>query len=187
MSPHPYPDIHHHNMYPKRPHQSRDQRADISRLLDPTYLSHSSSSAASSPDSVHAYVDTDGDLHDPDYRDFPLLVPAARRPAWEAATAYDADDAVLLDRRPASPRERRRAPHSQEYASYPSHAYPAPDNAREQPTRRRKLRPRSPRPTHSRSYDADCEFDHPWSFDPEEEDAPMDEPEPERAPSDEGA
>ncbi|KAI0310940.1 hypothetical protein OF83DRAFT_1178052, partial [Amylostereum chailletii] len=108
-------------------------------------------------------------------------------PAWEAATAYDADDAVLLDRRPASPRERRRAPHSQEYASYPSHAYPAPDNAREQPTRRRKLRPRSPRPTHSRSYDADCEFDHPWSFDPEEEDAPMDEPEPERAPSDEGA
>ncbi|KAK7693887.1 hypothetical protein QCA50_003460 [Cerrena zonata] len=44
---------------------------DISRLLDPAYSSASSSSTAASPS--RAYVDHRGDLHDPDYRDFPVL------------------------------------------------------------------------------------------------------------------
>ncbi|KAI0797503.1 hypothetical protein C8Q75DRAFT_3801 [Abortiporus biennis] len=50
--------------------------ADINRLLDPAYSSGSSSSSAGS--SSRAYVDHRGDLHDPDYRDFPLLPPTAR-------------------------------------------------------------------------------------------------------------
>ncbi|KAJ3484755.1 hypothetical protein NLI96_g5418 [Meripilus lineatus] len=51
--------------------------SDISRLLDPTYTSASSSS--SSPESPsRAYVDHRGDLHDPDYRDFPILRPTRR-------------------------------------------------------------------------------------------------------------
>ncbi|KAI0080517.1 hypothetical protein K474DRAFT_1704593 [Panus rudis PR-1116 ss-1] len=42
---------------------------DISRLLDPAYSSSTSSSPGSSS---RAYVDHRGDLHDPDYRDFPI-------------------------------------------------------------------------------------------------------------------
>ncbi|KAI0373087.1 hypothetical protein BV20DRAFT_921711, partial [Pilatotrama ljubarskyi] len=56
--------------------------ADISRLLDPAYASSSSSSSMSTTPSSHAqtraYVDHNGDLHDPDYRDFPVLRPASR-------------------------------------------------------------------------------------------------------------
>ncbi|KAJ7580723.1 hypothetical protein C8J56DRAFT_960709 [Mycena floridula] len=62
------------------------KRADISRLLDPTYASSSSSNSASSSSSTSwtvnqtkVYVDHDGDLHDPDYRHFPSL----SRPSWE--------------------------------------------------------------------------------------------------------
>ena len=46
---------------------SAARAAHISRILDPSY---SSSSASSS--NVHAYVDRNGDLHDPDYRHFPI-------------------------------------------------------------------------------------------------------------------
>ncbi|EMD38125.1 hypothetical protein CERSUDRAFT_113273 [Gelatoporia subvermispora B] len=57
--------------------------ADISRLLDPAYASPASSSGSSaSSSSAHpqprAYVDHQGDLHDPDFRDFPVLRPAPR-------------------------------------------------------------------------------------------------------------
>ncbi|KZT09552.1 uncharacterized protein LAESUDRAFT_674317, partial [Laetiporus sulphureus 93-53] len=70
-------------------HQSQyspsTRAADISRLLDPAYASASSSSGSStctSPtqhknDQTRAYVDRNGDLHDPDYRDFPVLSPQA--------------------------------------------------------------------------------------------------------------
>ncbi|KAI0314780.1 hypothetical protein OF83DRAFT_1174437 [Amylostereum chailletii] len=61
--------------------------APTSPTSSTAYLPHSSAAASSSPDSVHAYVDTDRD-----YCDLPLLVPTARRPAWEATTD---DDAVL--------------------------------------------------------------------------------------------
>ncbi|KAH9484501.1 hypothetical protein JR316_0003983 [Psilocybe cubensis] len=43
--------------------------ADISRILDPSYLP--SSSTRPSPTFTRAYVDKNGDLHDPDYRHFP--------------------------------------------------------------------------------------------------------------------
>lgn len=59
--------------------------ADISRLLDPAYASGSSSSSSSTTTPTHhrhgqtrAYVDRHGDLHDPDYRDFPVLPTTAR-------------------------------------------------------------------------------------------------------------
>ncbi|KAG6811709.1 hypothetical protein H0H92_006166 [Tricholoma furcatifolium] len=63
---------------------SRSPRAiHIDRLLDPAY---SSSSYASSS----AYVDPTGELHDPDYRQFPISKPTRRtsnytpsRPKWE--------------------------------------------------------------------------------------------------------
>jgi len=80
--------------------------ADISRILDPSY----SSSSSSSPQQYSAtvYVDHHGDLHDPDYRDFPPLHPKratasrspssssyspyATRPSWEFAEPYSPFD-----------------------------------------------------------------------------------------------
>ena len=59
--------------------------ADITRLLDPAYASGSSSSSSSTASPTHhkhgqtrAYVDRHGDLHDPDYRDFPVLQTTSR-------------------------------------------------------------------------------------------------------------
>lgn len=52
------------------------RQADISRLLDPAYASSSASSSSSTRGVIQptrAYVDHRGDLHDPDYRDFPVL------------------------------------------------------------------------------------------------------------------
>ena len=47
---------------------SKQHAADLSRLLDPSYCSTSTSKGYVSPE---AYVDPYGDLHDPDYRHFP--------------------------------------------------------------------------------------------------------------------
>ncbi|ETW86258.1 hypothetical protein HETIRDRAFT_415213 [Heterobasidion irregulare TC 32-1] len=99
--------------------------ADISRLLDPSY---SSSSSSSSPTSV--YVDHQGDLHDPDYRDFPAVhardLASRRRPTWERyndddhepfttqdedAYAYDADAFDERARLRAAARDIRRRSH----------------------------------------------------------------------------
>ncbi|TFK36401.1 hypothetical protein BDQ12DRAFT_249609 [Crucibulum laeve] len=73
---------------------------DISRLLDPTYSSQSTSASSAS-----VYVDHHGDLHDPDYRAFPLVNTQQQkrrsggasgyggRPRWEL---YD-EDALDVD------------------------------------------------------------------------------------------
>jgi len=105
---------------PKRNIQQRRQAkaADVSRLLDPSYLS---SSASSSPSSV--YADTDGNLHDPDYRYFPVVSPLPRRPAWERGGEDDDVDRDEFDERArlrsTSPRERRRARYSAYEQSLP--------------------------------------------------------------------
>jgi len=106
---------------PKRnfSHRRQGKAADVSRILDPSYLS---SSASSSPTSV--YADTDGNLHDPDYRFFPVVAPASpRRPSWERGGDDDEVDREEYDERArlrsASPRERRRARYSAYEQSLP--------------------------------------------------------------------
>ena len=85
-------------MYSSNKHQSR--AADISRILDPSYCSPSTSKAYVSPE---AYVDPYGDLHDPDYRHFPTSFPSSSsssstkrhnspRPHWELS--LDNENAV---------------------------------------------------------------------------------------------
>lgn len=68
---------HQHHHHHRRQYSPSTRAADISRLLDPAYASSSSSSSMSATPSPHAqtraYVDHNGDLHDPDYRDFPVL------------------------------------------------------------------------------------------------------------------
>lgn len=66
-------------------HSQPERAADISRLLDPSYSS--SSSGSSSSTHVHAYVDRHGELHDPDYRYFPVAAPAKRTTSPHRATA----------------------------------------------------------------------------------------------------
>lgn len=70
--------LHHHSSPSSRsPYHPNTRQADISRLLDPAYASSSSASTHSSSGNVRAYtrayVDHSGEMHDPDYRDFPVL------------------------------------------------------------------------------------------------------------------
>ena len=99
-------------------HRRQAKVADVSRLLDPSYLS---SSTSSSPTSV--YADTDGNLHDPDYRYFPVVAPLPSRPAWERGGEDDDVNREEFDERArvrsASPRERRRARYSAYEQSLP--------------------------------------------------------------------
>ncbi|GJE87013.1 hypothetical protein PsYK624_030960 [Phanerochaete sordida] len=64
-------------------YQPNTRQADISRLLDPAYASSSSHAAHSSSGNVRAstrvYVDHTGEMHDPDYRDFPVLPPRQQK------------------------------------------------------------------------------------------------------------
>jgi hypothetical protein len=136
--------------HPKRNLSQRRQAkaADVSRLLDPSYLS---SSASSSPTSV--YADTDGNLHDPDYRYFPVVAPIPRRPAWESGGEEDDVDREEFDEqariRSASPRERRRARYSayEQSLPYARRSFEEIIEERARQTRvRQKLRSRSHSP-----------------------------------------
>src|SRR5258707_5128831 len=147
-------------------HRQQAKAADVSRLLDPSYLS---SSASSSPTSV--YADTDGNLHDPDYRYFPVVAPVPRRPAWERGGEDDDVDREQFDERArlrsASPRERRRARYSAYEQSLPyarrSFEEIMVERARQTPVRQ-KLRSRS----HSPHYETtEIVVDEPSTICPE--------------------
>ena len=84
-------------------HASSKHAADVSRLLEPSYRSASTSTGYVS----QAYVDPYGDLHDPDYRHFPTSFPSSSsssakrspRPHWDLtldnSNAEDDDDDEL--------------------------------------------------------------------------------------------
>jgi hypothetical protein len=129
-------------------HRRQAKAADVSRLLDPSYLS---SSASSSPTSV--YADPDGNLHDPDYRQFPVVAPLPSRPAWERGGEDDDVDREEFDERArlrsASPRERRRARYSayEQSLPYARRSFEEIVEERARQTRvRQKLRSRSHSP-----------------------------------------
>ncbi|CCM02141.1 uncharacterized protein FIBRA_04218 [Fibroporia radiculosa] len=113
-------------LLPHNHHQSQyspaTRAADISRLLDPVYASGSSSSGSSTyPSAPHhnkrgqtrAYVDRNGDLHDPDYRDFPVYAPSARTTAGRRRRASN-----------GMPRSRS---HSRQRDRYPSYSMARPE------------------------------------------------------------
>ncbi|KAG5650734.1 hypothetical protein H0H81_011234 [Sphagnurus paluster] len=62
--------------------QSRTSASDISRLLDPLYASPNTYSSTS------AYVDGDGELHDPDFHCFPVMNPKPDRASQSRYAAY---------------------------------------------------------------------------------------------------
>ncbi|KAG5651292.1 hypothetical protein H0H81_009191 [Sphagnurus paluster] len=106
-------------------HSSAGARAaDISRLLDPAYSSNAYASTSTS-----AYVDRHGDLHDPDYRHFPIPVSKrhshstaynmATRPRWELADDEHDDDE--FDHMTYPNRQRQ-----YQYSKQPQPLYPLP-------------------------------------------------------------
>ena len=132
-------------------HRQQAKAADVSRLLDPSYLS---SSTSSSPTSV--YADTDGNLHDPDYRYFPVVAPLPRRPAWERGGEDEDVDREELDEqarlRSASPRERRRARYSAYEQSLP-YARRSFEEIIEERTRQTRVRQKLRSRSHSPAYE----------------------------------
>jgi len=64
---------------------------DISRLLDPSY------SSTQQTRSVSVYVDGHGDLHDPDYRHFPAIVPPRSAKRQSAGAYYSSTSYPLWD------------------------------------------------------------------------------------------
>ncbi|KIJ97104.1 hypothetical protein K443DRAFT_10105 [Laccaria amethystina LaAM-08-1] len=66
---------------------------DISRLLDPSY------SSTQQTRSVSVYIDGHGDLHDPDYRHFPAIIPprSAKRHSHYSSTNYPLWDEHAVD------------------------------------------------------------------------------------------
>lgn len=87
--------IHHHMSYFRShnssPYAPGTQQSDIARLLDPSYASASSSGSSSGPSysQSRVYVDQHGDLHDPDYRDFPIVRSTSRSRSKRADTRRD--------------------------------------------------------------------------------------------------
>ncbi|KIJ97098.1 hypothetical protein K443DRAFT_124166 [Laccaria amethystina LaAM-08-1] len=64
---------------------------DISRLLDPSY------SSTQQTRSVSVYIDGHGDLHDPDYRHFPAIIPPRSAKRHSAGAHYSSTNYPLWD------------------------------------------------------------------------------------------
>ncbi|KAF9242114.1 hypothetical protein BU15DRAFT_73039 [Melanogaster broomeanus] len=101
------------NHISSRPYSPSTREADIARLLDPAYSSPSSHAAFRSSKTV--YVDHHGDLHDPDFRDFPTFNHThtnSQRPRWEQSHVVDeeSDDEEfeVEQKRPSFEAQRRR-------------------------------------------------------------------------------
>jgi len=67
-----------HSKAAKQKRRRTPDHDDISRLLDPSYLPSSSSRSG-------VYVDPSGEVHDPDYRHFPLVAAPSHGPHYSSA------------------------------------------------------------------------------------------------------
>ncbi|KAF8055880.1 hypothetical protein FPV67DRAFT_1457874 [Lyophyllum atratum] len=105
-------------------HSPSARAADISRLLDPSYSSNAYASTS-------AYVDRHGELHDPDYRHFPIAQPSSKRhsphshaysmatrPRWELIDEDAVDDEDEEEDMGRNSIIGRRHPHSSSFSSY---------------------------------------------------------------------
>ncbi|KAG2067534.1 hypothetical protein BDR04DRAFT_845476 [Suillus decipiens] len=86
----PSPPSQHFSVNPFAAHRTYSpstRASDIARLLDPAYASPSHQTALKTIGSRTAirqvYVDHHGDLHDPDFRDFPTFGHPHSKPSWE--------------------------------------------------------------------------------------------------------
>ncbi|KAI6005452.1 hypothetical protein EDD15DRAFT_2358601 [Pisolithus albus] len=123
----------HNRLMRKRSPSPSTRQSDIARLLDPAYASPNSHPY----NGIRTiYVDHHGDLHDPDFRHFPIMHSHlnAHRQRWEPSYATHADDDDDDDeyeeekRRSSFETQRRRPSSSTAYHSSTTaattHAYP---------------------------------------------------------------
>ncbi|KAG6334367.1 hypothetical protein ID866_4718 [Astraeus odoratus] len=116
-----------------RPYSPSSRADDVARLLDPAYASpaqHAHSAFNTSKAGVRqAYVDHHGDLHDPDFRHFPVFH-AHHRPRWESAFNAPDDEDSDFDEYDDEPKrasfetQRRRPSSSTTYHHPVSPTYP---------------------------------------------------------------
>ncbi|KAG2154097.1 hypothetical protein DEU56DRAFT_907554 [Suillus clintonianus] len=118
-----------------RPYSPSTRASDIARLLDPTYASPSHQSAFKPLGSRTAirevYVDHHGDLHDPDFRDFPTFGHAHSKPSWERAYADESDaeeDEQIFQRNVSIEKQRRRPSTTTYYAAPAYYPYDEPSS-----------------------------------------------------------
>ncbi|KAI6162555.1 hypothetical protein EDD17DRAFT_554356 [Pisolithus thermaeus] len=123
-----------HRLMRKRSPSPSTRQSDIARLLDPAYASPNSHPPYNGI--RHIYVDHHGDLHDPDFRHFPIMHSHlnAHRQKWEPSYTTPADDDDDDDeyeeekRRSSFETQRRRPSSSTAYHSTTTatttHAYP---------------------------------------------------------------
>lgn len=116
-----------------RPYSPSTRASDIARLLDPAYASPSHQTASRAPGSRSAirevYVDHHGDLHDPDFRDFPTF--GHQKPRWERAYTDESDDEEEEEnnqRRASLEVKRRRPSTTAYYAAPPYYPYEEPSS-----------------------------------------------------------
>lgn len=124
----PSPSSQHFSVNPfaaHRPYSPSTRASDIARLLDPTYASPSHQTAFKALGSRTAikevYVDHHGDLHDPDFRDFPTFGHAHSK--WERDESDEEDEEEEIFQRRASIEKQRRRPSTTAYYASPAY-YP---------------------------------------------------------------
>jgi hypothetical protein len=107
------------NIISSRPYSPSTRESDIARLLDPAYSSPNSHAAFKSSKTAikEVYVDHHGDLHDPDFRDFPTFGHnhTSQRPRWEQGHVdeEDSDDEEYeVEQKRSSLEAQRRRPSS---------------------------------------------------------------------------
>ncbi|KIK60439.1 hypothetical protein GYMLUDRAFT_43754 [Collybiopsis luxurians FD-317 M1] len=118
---------HHFHIKPTR-HTFEQTNAEISRLMDPSYHPHSSSL-----EPARAYVDHLGEMHDPDYQDFPVFPaagktsrgrrrsdPSRSRPQWDEYEEDEEDEEELQARYHHRRNTRRHRSSSRDYPVYSS-------------------------------------------------------------------
>lgn len=116
----------HHCFAPSRQYSPSSREADIARLLDPAYASpapHSPLSRSPRMAPTEVYVDQRGDLHDPDFRHFPVFGHShmhSRQSRGEHAYPdgdddSDDEDCQFEQRRPSFDRQPRRPSSSTTY------------------------------------------------------------------------
>ncbi|KAG2145075.1 hypothetical protein BD769DRAFT_948316 [Suillus cothurnatus] len=134
----PSPSSQHFSVNPfaaHRPYSPSTRASDIARLLDPAYASPSHQTAFKAVGSRTAirevYVDHHGDLHDPDFRDFPTFGHTHFKPSLERTYTDESDaeeDEEIYQRRASIEKQRRRPSTTAYYASHAYYPYDEPSS-----------------------------------------------------------
>lgn len=132
----PSPSSQHFSVNPFAAHRTYSpstRASDIARLLDPTYASPSHQTAFKALGSRTAirevYVDHHGDLHDPDFRDFPTF--GHSKQSWERTYPDESDaeeDEEIYQRRASIEKQRKRPSTTAYYASPVYYPYDEPSS-----------------------------------------------------------